>query len=102
MVLVVDTPLDPYAFLRRCHRVEAAAGRVRAVRWGSRTLDVDVLFHGDARIESAQLTVPHPRINERRFVLQPLSEVAPERTPAGWDSTLPTEDIRPLGPLDDL
>jgi dihydroneopterin aldolase / 2-amino-4-hydroxy-6-hydroxymethyldihydropteridine diphosphokinase len=100
MVVVVDTPLDPFALLRRCHRVEASAGRERKVHWGPRTLDVDILFHDDVRLDSPGLTLPHPRINERRFVLAPLSEVAPDRVPAGWQDSLPPDPIRVLGPLD--
>lgn len=100
MVVVVDTPLDPFALLRRCQRVEASAGRERKVHWGPRTLDVDILFHDDVRLDSPGLTVPHPRINERRFVLGPLSEVAPDRVPAAWMTSLPPDPIRVLGRLD--
>ena len=52
MVVVVETPLDPFAFIRRCQRIEALAGRQRIVHWGPRTLDVDMLFYDDARIQS--------------------------------------------------
>lgn len=99
MVVEVATSLDPFAFLRRCQRVEAAAMRQRVVRWGPRTLDVDILFFDDVVIESDQLTVPHPRIGERRFVLAPLAEIAPERCPAGWDETLPPDEVTAVGPL---
>lgn len=100
MVVVIDTPLDPFALLRRCQRVEASAGRVRKIHWGPRTLDVDVLFHDDVRLDSPGLVIPHPRINQRRFVLAPLSEVAPDRVPNGWETWLPDDAIRALGPLD--
>ena len=99
MVVTVDTPLDPFAFVRRCQRIEAAALRQRTVHWGPRTLDVDVLFYDDVSIASPELTIPHPRIAERRFVLAPLAEVAPERCPAGWDDTLPPAGVHPRGPL---
>lgn len=99
MVAVVETSLDPFAFLRRCRRIEALALRQRVVRWGPRTLDVDVLFFDDMQIDSPELVVPHPRINERRFVLAPLAEVAPERTPPGWDAELPPADVTRRGPL---
>ena len=72
MVAVVDTSLDPFAFLRRCQRIEQLARRERIVHWGPRTLDVDLLFYDDVTIESPELHVPHPRIGERRFVLAPL------------------------------
>lgn len=100
MVVVLDTDLDPYALLRRCRRIEAEAYRQRVVRWGPRTLDVDLLFYGDVRIDDPALTVPHPRYAERRFVLAPLSDVAPERCPPGWDERLPPEGVHPRGPLD--
>jgi dihydroneopterin aldolase/2-amino-4-hydroxy-6-hydroxymethyldihydropteridine diphosphokinase len=99
MVVKVHTALDPYAFIRRCQRIEANALRQRIVHWGPRTLDVDMLFYDDVHIDSEHLTVPHPRINERRFVLTPLSEVAPERCPADWNSVLPPSEIHARGPL---
>ena len=99
MVVKVQTSLDPYAFIRRCQRIEANALRQRVVHWGPRTLDVDVLFYDDVHITSEKLTVPHPRIGERRFVLTPLSEVAPERCPEGWNDSLPPSEIHARGPL---
>lgn len=99
MVVKVETSLDPFAFIRRCQRIEAGALRQRVVHWGPRTLDVDLLFFDDVRIESAELTVPHPHVFERRFVLTPLSEVAPERCPAEWDATLEPAVVLPRGPL---
>jgi dihydroneopterin aldolase/2-amino-4-hydroxy-6-hydroxymethyldihydropteridine diphosphokinase len=99
MVAVVATPLDPFAFLRRCQRIEELARRVRLVHWGPRTLDVDVLFFDDVVVESPELTLPHPRVGERRFVLAPLSDVAPERVPRGWDESLPPAEVVRRGPL---
>ena len=99
MVVKIETTLDPFALLRRCQRIEAAAMRQRSVRWGPRTLDVDILFYDDVTIASDDLTVPHPRIGERRFVLTPLAEIAPERCPSGWDDTLPPDVVEPRGPL---
>lgn len=100
MVVVVRTWLDPYGFIRRCQQIEAEALRQRVVRWGPRTLDVDLLFYDDVTIDDPALTVPHPGIGERRFVLAPLSEVAPDRCPQGWDERLPPMGIFPRGPLD--
>ncbi|MFM8528078.1 MAG: 2-amino-4-hydroxy-6-hydroxymethyldihydropteridine diphosphokinase [Ilumatobacteraceae bacterium] len=102
MVAEIETELDPYALLRWLHRIEADAGRVRNVHWGPRTLDLDLLFFDDVVIEGGNLAVPHPRYAERRFVLAPLSEVAPERCPAGWDRDLPPDAVHPRGPLADL
>jgi dihydroneopterin aldolase/2-amino-4-hydroxy-6-hydroxymethyldihydropteridine diphosphokinase len=99
LVAVVHTELDPYAFLRFCHRIEAAGGRRRNLPNDPRTLDIDLLFYDDARIHSRELTVPHPRYAERRFVLAPLSEVAPELCPPDWDAQLPPADVFPRGPL---
>lgn len=99
MVVKVDTSLDPYAFIRRCQRIESSALRQRVVHWGPRTLDVDLLFFDDVHIDSEELTVPHPRIEERRFVLTPLSDVAPERCPDGWDAALPAAVVVSRGQL---
>ncbi len=99
MVVEVETSLDPFALLRRCQLIEAEAMRQRVVRWGPRTLDVDIIFFDDMRIVSDELTVPHPRHAERRFVLAPLSDIAPERCPDGWDTELPPDDVRAVGPL---
>lgn len=99
MVVVARTTLDPYAFLRRCWRIEGDALRQRVVYWGPRTLDVDVLFYDDIAIDDPHLTIPHPHLGERRFVLAPLAEVAPERCPTGWDERLAPMGVHPRGPL---
>lgn len=100
MVAELETRLDPYALLTACRRIEAGAGRERKVRWGPRTLDVDVLLYGDVRIDSEELTIPHPRMWERRFVLAPLAEIAPQRVPADWDMRLPAGGVTRIGELD--
>ena len=76
--LAVSPAADPYRLLEECRRLEAAAGRVRAVRWGPRTLDADVLWIDGVTLDDPDLTVPHPRWRERRFVLAPLAELAPD------------------------
>ncbi|MDA8057823.1 MAG: 2-amino-4-hydroxy-6-hydroxymethyldihydropteridine diphosphokinase [Actinomycetota bacterium] len=76
--LAVPVPVDPYRVLEECRRLEAAAGRVRSVRWGPRTLDADVLWIDGTTLSDDQLTVPHPRYAERRFVLAPLADLAPD------------------------
>jgi 2-amino-4-hydroxy-6-hydroxymethyldihydropteridine diphosphokinase len=76
-VLAIETELDPYALLALAQRIERDAQRVRAERWGPRTLDVDVLLYDDVRLDGPDLTLPHPRIWERGFVLAPLRDVAP-------------------------
>ncbi|MEY4165684.1 MAG: dihydroneopterin aldolase/2-amino-4-hydroxy-6-hydroxymethyldihydropteridine pyrophosphokinae [Actinomycetota bacterium] len=99
MVAVIDTDLDPYALMRRLLSIEAEAQRIRVVRWGPRTLDLDMLFYDDLQLESEDLTIPHPRLAERRFVLEPLSEVAPEFCPDNWRDRLPAYGVYPRGPL---
>lgn len=102
MVAVIDTDLDPYALLRRLLQIEAEAHRVRLERWGPRTLDLDLLFYDDVSINSEELVVPHPRFAERRFVLEPLSEVAPEHCPSHWRDRLPAYGVYARGPIDGL
>jgi len=86
-VVAVDTGLPARALLERGQELEAAARRVRAERWGPRTLDVDVLLVGDLCVDEPDLVVPHPRMWERAFVLAPLADVAPdlvEVPEGGW------------------
>jgi 2-amino-4-hydroxy-6-hydroxymethyldihydropteridine diphosphokinase len=72
------TSLSAEALLAVTSGIEQAFGRVRRERWGPRTLDLDLLLFDSARRVSAQLTIPHPRLHERRFVLVPLAELAPD------------------------
>ena len=78
-VAEISTRLAAPDLLAQLQRLEQAAGRARPYRNAPRTLDLDLLLYGSARIDSAQLQVPHPRMNTRAFVLVPLSEIAPER-----------------------
>lgn len=80
-VVVVETELDAHRLLDGLLEIEAAAGRVRRERWGPRTLDLDLLLYGTQRIRTERLTVPHPRLEERRFVLEPLRETWPGQAP---------------------
>ena len=84
-VVELGTELGPRELLALCHRLEAAAGRERAERWGPRTLDVDVLAVGELRLDDSDLQVPHPRMAERRFVMAPLADVAPDVVAPGWE-----------------
>ena len=81
-VVLIQTALPPRALLDALHRIEARFGRVRAERFGPRTLDADVLLVGGLVVDEPDLIVPHPRMWERRFVLQPLSDLAPDLVPA--------------------
>lgn len=76
-VAQISTTLSAPALLAQLQTLEAAAGRERPYRNAPRTLDLDVLLYGDARISSPTLTVPHPRMQQRAFVLLPLAEIAP-------------------------
>lgn len=80
-VVELDTELSPRDLLEVAHRLEAAAGRRRVEHHGPRTLDVDVLLVGDLVVDEPDLVVPHPRLNERRFVLRPLADLAPDLVP---------------------
>lgn len=79
----VKTMLEPEALLDVLLGIERSQGRVRDVRWGPRTLDLDLLVFGDAKIETKRLTVPHPRMAERAFVVFPMMDIAPHRIVLG-------------------
>ncbi len=78
-VVALDTTLDPLALLRALQAIEQAQGRVRGERWGARTLDLDLLLYDDVVLDSTELTLPHPRMAERDFVLYPLAEISDTR-----------------------
>ncbi|OAT80710.1 2-amino-4-hydroxy-6-hydroxymethyldihydropteridine diphosphokinase [Desulfotomaculum copahuensis] len=79
----VATALPPEDLLAACLEVENRLGRVRTIRWGPRVIDLDLLLYGDRVINWPQLTVPHPRLHERAFVLVPLADLVPELTVPG-------------------
>lgn len=97
-VIGVRTGLAVRDLLAFCQDVERQLGRQRSIRWGPRVIDVDILVYGMAVIEEPDLTLPHPHMTERAFVLQPLDDIAPAmmirgRTAAQWLSTLPPSGI---------
>src|ERR1700742_1292134 len=103
----IDTSLDPHALLFTLHKIEAKFGRDRARerRWGPRTLDLDLIAYDDVRLDKPELTLPHPRLFERAFVLMPLAEIAPERVIAGRNvkdalAKVSTDGIERLPDLD--
>ena len=73
----IETELGPRELLERLLAVEQRLGRVREERWGPRTIDLDLLLYGDEVVDEPGLTVPHPRLHERRFALEPLADLAP-------------------------
>ena len=81
----IETGLDPHALLFSLHKVEKKFGRDRSKeqRWGSRSLDLDLIAYDDVKLDRPELTLPHPRLFERAFVLVPLAEIAPDRVIAG-------------------
>ena len=87
-VAEIETKLPPRALLDRLLDVERHFGRRRDVRWGPRTLDLDLLLYGDRRVSEEGLDVPHPRLAERRFVLEGLAELCPDRAVPGLDRTV--------------
>jgi 2-amino-4-hydroxy-6-hydroxymethyldihydropteridine diphosphokinase len=95
----VKTRLSPQALLRHCQAVETDMGRVRTKRWGPRIIDVDILTYADLKLQEPDLTIPHPRISERAFVLVPLKDIAPDLQIAGasldsWLSKLDAGDVQ--------
>ena len=104
-VIEVETSLSPRDLLAACHAAEDSLARLRDQRWGPRTIDVDILTFGDEAVEEPDLTVPHPRMHERGFVLAPLLELdSHPRLPGGSDvSTLrlppsAVAGVRPFAP----
>ena len=94
-VAALDTRLMPRALLQACLDAERALKRVRDMRWGPRTIDLDILLYGNQRIDEEGLQVPHPRMSARAFVMVPLAEIAPDavvdaKTAAEW---LPSLDL---------
>ena len=90
-VLCLETALQPLDLLRECQRIEREHGRVRSLRFGPRTLDIDILLFQDAESDDPELTLPHPRMVKRAFVLVPLAEI--------WEHAkgMPDMDVAGLG-----
>ena len=87
-VVVAETELAPEALLEAVKRVEKELGREPTERWGPRPIDIDILALGDLRLDTSELTVPHPEIGRRRFVLEPWAEVDPEFAVPGAGATV--------------
>lgn len=75
-VIALETQLEPLALLHALQKIENQQGRVRTIRWGERTLDLDILLYEQTECNSEELTLPHPRLCERAFVLYPLLDIA--------------------------
>ena len=88
MVLRGHTTLEPHALLVFLKRIERDMGRTAGPRYGPRAIDLDILLYDSLALTAADLTIPHPRMAERPFVLAPLAEIAPELVPPGWNSSI--------------
>jgi len=95
MVVEVSTSLNPFELLSLCLDIEKKLGRKRDIRWGPRTIDLDILLYNQENIKSEKLTVPHPRMHERAFVIIPLLEIASS-------IKLPTMEISLQAILEDI
>lgn len=84
--LVIETTLSPRDLLNRCLGIEREMGRVRDIRWGPRLIDIDVLIYGTETVDEDNLSIPHPRMGERAFVLVPLADIWPD-APIGGGRT---------------
>jgi 2-amino-4-hydroxy-6-hydroxymethyldihydropteridine diphosphokinase len=104
------TALAPHELLDLAMAIEQALGRVRAVRYGPRPIDIDIVYYGDLRVATPRLTIPHPLRAERRFVMAPLADLAPDRVDPVTGRTIRTMlealpdagDCRPAGTLDSV
>lgn len=103
--VLIETSLTPVEVLDACLAIERDHGRERSLRWGPRTLDMDVLYYDDVEMAEERLILPHPRMLLRSFVLAPLAEIAPEKVIGGATiqenfALVGLEDgMKPLGPL---
>ncbi|MEC0302353.1 2-amino-4-hydroxy-6-hydroxymethyldihydropteridine diphosphokinase [Terribacillus saccharophilus] len=99
LVVEVETSLDPMELLRICQKIEQDLGRKRIIRWGPRTVDLDILLYSTENMNVEELILPHPRMHERAFVLVPLAEIAPklllkDKRVQEWLDTLPAQDVQ--------
>ncbi|MBZ4644925.1 MAG: 2-amino-4-hydroxy-6-hydroxymethyldihydropteridine diphosphokinase [Petroclostridium sp.] len=77
-VVEIETILTPHELLKICQTIEDKLKRVRTIRWGPRTIDIDILLYDELIIQDENLIIPHPHMHQREFVLQPLNDIAPE------------------------
>lgn len=104
-VIRIESSIPPQELLDVCRGIEAGLGRVREARWGPRTIDIDILLYDDIVIQADLLTLPHPRLQDRRFVLVPIDEIAPELpvyeglTASKLLASCPSDDVRRYGDL---
>jgi 2-amino-4-hydroxy-6-hydroxymethyldihydropteridine diphosphokinase len=102
-VMSVATALPPFELLARCQHVERQLGRERTIKWGPRVIDLDILTYRDMELATPDLTLPHPHMTERAFVLRPLADVVPGlvirgKTVISWLAAIPHDDVVPVAP----
>nr|AAU84902.1 6-hydroxymethyl-dihydropterin-pyrophosphokinase [Peptoclostridium acidaminophilum] len=97
MCIKIETELSPKELLKKLQEIELGLGRKRLIRWGPRTIDLDILIYDDVQMDDEQLTLPHPRITERAFVLMPLLEIAGDIIINGRHLSSWLEDISDQG-----
>ncbi|MBI4243091.1 MAG: 2-amino-4-hydroxy-6-hydroxymethyldihydropteridine diphosphokinase [Planctomycetes bacterium] len=90
MVMLVSVDLNPFEFLNKVGEIEASMGKYENghIKWGSRSIDIDILSYGSHVIQGNSLRIPHPLLHKRSFVLNPFSEIAPEYVLPGFDKTI--------------
>jgi len=101
LVVEIETQLTAIELLQVCQKIEQSLERVREIKWGPRTMDVDILLYGDETIASPQLKIPHPYLIERDFVVIPLAEIAPQliinsKTMAQWSQSYDQSALRKI------
>ena len=87
-VVLVQTNTPPQTILKKILDIEIILGRRREEKWGSRTIDIDILFYGDVAINEPGLQIPHPELHKRRFTMEPLSEIAPHFVHTNYKKSL--------------
>jgi 2-amino-4-hydroxy-6-hydroxymethyldihydropteridine diphosphokinase len=94
---LAETDLAPADLLALCLQVERELGRIREMKWGPRVIDIDILTYDDVEISGPDLTLPHPHMADRAFVLVPLAEIAPDLTAKGWRISQMLDELGPAG-----
>ncbi|WP_239619021.1 2-amino-4-hydroxy-6-hydroxymethyldihydropteridine diphosphokinase [Cohnella mopanensis] len=97
MAVSLTTELDPITLLRRLLAIEQEMGRVRDVRWGPRNIDLDLLLYGETTMDTPELTLPHPRMGQRAFVLVPLRDIWPKEILFPWEAELSAFSLQEEG-----
>ena len=87
-VIKIQTALAPLDLLGEIHKIERSMGRIRFEKWGERIIDIDILFYGNQTFEHTELQIPHPELQNRRFTLEPLVEIAPDFNHPIFDKTI--------------